>query len=345
MFRHFHQLVPCEIKVGAFPVVNENRAAGLFVLASAEVIADCPVETVADGFQTVCAVDHSCLRCVESFPVFQFTAEVIRMDTHEKSGLSALVFFCLSQEITAVQEGKTVTVSVGLCGVRGCQDHKRVVVVAGSSSGAAHRLNAVVYLRAGKQTLHSMTSVKADKVKAAILKICTCAHDAFQINRGLSFIFHSYASGNNILFFQNSVIEMDNYLLCAVFQCDDQGVRSVFVQCVECGQTRQGIFSFHDLSGFVSELTGGGTGCVTDPYSTLPVVTVSVCGKLLGKGVEGIGTIIACRVRIAGKSPVSSCIQIGVIKYLCPFSKPCVYQKSQVIHFHLVHTVFGEQGK
>ena len=64
-----------------------------------------------------------------------------------------------------------------------------------------------------------------------------------------------------------------------------------------------------------------------------------------GEGVKGIGTIIACRVRIAGKSPVSSCIQIGVIKYLCPFSKPCVYQKSQIIHFHLVHTVFGEQGK
>ena len=93
----------------------ENRTAGLLILTSAEVIADRAVEAVADGFHSLCAVDHCCLRRMECFSGIQFIAEIIRVDTHEEAGLSTLVLLCLSQKITAVEEGKTVTFPPGLC--------------------------------------------------------------------------------------------------------------------------------------------------------------------------------------------------------------------------------------
>ena len=158
---------------------------------------------------------------MECFSGIQFIAEIIRVDTHEEAGLSTLVLLCLSQKITAVEEGKTVTFPPGLCSALCGKHHKWIVVMAGGASGASNRLNAVMDLCAGEQALHGVTSVEADKIKVSELEIRTGAHDTLQINGGFPFIFHSHASGDNVLFLQDTVIEMYIYVLCAVLQRDD----------------------------------------------------------------------------------------------------------------------------
>ena len=101
-------------------------------------IPDQPVEDPADASVSVPAVSHQHLRRREGLSGLELPGKIIRMDAADQPGLVHLVLLRLHQKFSAVNKGKTITVSLLLIRIFPAEHGKRMVMVAGRAAHAPH---------------------------------------------------------------------------------------------------------------------------------------------------------------------------------------------------------------
>ena len=167
-FRHIKKLFTGKVKISAFPVVHKDGSSGMLEPSSAKIAADRPVINMRHFFNSRVTVYHGGFGSPEAFSRLQLIGEILRMDSHYHSCLVKLVHFRFRQEISAVKERKSVTLSLCLGGPCICQYHERIILMAGSSSEASHSLAAVMYRSSGKLPFHFMFSIESYPVIRAV---------------------------------------------------------------------------------------------------------------------------------------------------------------------------------
>ena len=345
LLRHLEEFFAGKIKVRSFPVIDKDRSPCVFKSSPAEIVPESPVINMGQLFKTAVAVHHGRFRSPETLSRFQFKGEVLRMDPHQYSRLIKLILLRLGKEIPAVEEGKSITISLRLGCISVRKHDKGIVLMAGGAPQASHRLNAMMNGSSGKLPFHLVFSVKCDPVVVSIGLIQTHGHHTFQENRGGAPVFHAHCPGDQIQILQNTVIKFYTHIFYIVFHGDHQGIRPVPVLRVDGGKPRDPVLSFQDLEAFIAQFQRSGSCLVSHRQGALPVITASKAGILLGKRIQRIGSVVARLIGISGKTVIPSLDQIGIVKNLCFFSVIGMKQNSVLVCLHLIHTGFRTQCK
>ena len=164
VLRDVHQLVPGKVKIGPFPVVDQNGPAPVLPLSAADMIPDQTMEDPADASLSVPAVGHQHLGRRKGLAGLKLPGKIIRMDAADQPGLIHLILLRLHQEFSAVDKGKAVAVSPFLIRIPAAHHHKGIVVMAGRAAHASHGLDAVDDAAPLQVPFHGVSSVKGQPV-------------------------------------------------------------------------------------------------------------------------------------------------------------------------------------
>ena len=244
------------------------------------------------------------------------------MDSQQKPCLVISVKFCTAQEIAAVQEGKAIAVSRGFCRILVRQDQERIVLVAGHAPGASHGLDAVMDCRTLVIPFLYVTSVKGVQVKFSMKIIHAGALHIFQVNGGVAVILDTDRARDDVQVLHDPVIQVYIEYLPGILQCNDQGVRFVFGHLIDRRKSGDGIFSLQDFVFHIAQFAGGSPVRIAYLQGASAVVAASVCGILLGKSIQRVGTLILYIIGISRKTTVCIGDEIGVVKIFPLFAKP-----------------------
>ena len=224
--------------------------------------------------------DYTCL------PRLQPELKVRRVDAHVEPQLPVLVPLRLGQEIAAVDEGTAIAPSPVLVGGLLAQDHERVVLVGGGTSGAPHRLDAVANGRSGRMTLHHVASVQGDPVVIRLLKIQGDGHQLFQPDGAFALVHHPHRPRDHVLLFKHTVVEDHAHAGSGVLQADLQGIRPLPLQ--RSHRRHSGNLVFPAVDGMSRRLSRKNAASVGIPHSDAlhPVVAAVRGGKFLRKEIQ-----------------------------------------------------------
>ena len=87
--------------------------------------------------ESLTAVDHDCLRGLESFSLGQLPAEILGIDPHHHPGHVKSRHLCLCQETAAVKETESVHFPLFLRTARSRQSQERIVLSAAAGTAQA----------------------------------------------------------------------------------------------------------------------------------------------------------------------------------------------------------------
>ena len=168
---NFQQFFRIEAKISGLPVVYQGRTLFVFPGAADQVGMISLLELVREYGQTFFAVAQSSFRCHKGLARSQFPQEFLVVQAADKTNTVHLVFFHLDLETAAVDKGNAVSISEILGGVFVAEDHKRVVVMAGSAAAAADLGDAVGQISALKLTLAGVFSIEMNEIHIAFHEI------------------------------------------------------------------------------------------------------------------------------------------------------------------------------
>ena len=168
---NFQQFFRIEAKISGLPVVYQGGTLFVFPGAADQVGMISLLELVRECGQTFFAVAQSSFRCHKGLARSQFPQEFLVVQAADKTNTVHLVFFHLDLETAAVDKGNAVSISEILGGVFVAEDHKRVVVMAGSAAAAADLGDAVGQISALKLTLAGVFSIEMNEIHIAFHEI------------------------------------------------------------------------------------------------------------------------------------------------------------------------------
>ena len=165
------QFICIEIKIGRFPVVDQDRAFLIFELAADQMIPVKVMITSCHLTEPVSGIGHDYFRCLEGFARFKEPGKFLRADSHGHTQVVKLAEFCLCQEVSGIDEMHGIDLSVLLvCSV--ChKSHKRMLLMAGFSSCGRDHLFSIMELSGLDMAFSCPGSVKRQHGKILIVHI------------------------------------------------------------------------------------------------------------------------------------------------------------------------------
>ena len=121
-----------------------------------------------------------------------------------------------------VQKRCTVALTSTLCSVFIRKNHKRIMLVAGSSTGTAKLRDAVWQTVSFHLTLTGMFSIKMNQIIFSHSKIQTRTHNSGNLDITLCTVFDYCCSCNDIQLFKDSIKKMYIDFFNSIFQNDLQ---------------------------------------------------------------------------------------------------------------------------
>ena len=282
--------LPAEVKIGSLPAVQQHRARFMGIFSPADMIPDTAVEHPGQCPQSLLRMAQNGLRHGEALPGIQGIVKQLIGKSHEYPGLVKLIPLRLTEEISAVDENHPPTASRVLCGPGLRQDNRRIVLMTGSASAAAHAEDTVVYPCPLEIPLHGMPPVKAKQVIFPRDKIQTgrsrFLHGDFT---GTAVSDHS-ASGDDIFSLQHPVQKPDLHFAHRVFQKDFQSLRLLLL-CIHRRKPLQAILPLPDLMAHVAQIAAFRAVPVPNRHCAAAEVPDAQSGILLGQHVHGVSPV------------------------------------------------------
>ena len=121
------QLVLIKIKIGGFPIVNQNRANPVTPCPPGQTAAVQAVKGLAHAVHPLAGINHHRLRCLERLPRLQLPAKALRMNAQHDAGCIEGINLHLCQEIAAVHQRKADCLPLIFIRVRPLQNQERIV--------------------------------------------------------------------------------------------------------------------------------------------------------------------------------------------------------------------------
>ena len=112
--------------------------------------------------------------------------------------------------------------------------------MAGSTTDAAHALDARPQGSSVEAPLHGMTTVKSDKIQVSPLEIQAQGCGPAQANRFLAPVYNPNSTGDKVILCKNPVVQLYCYMGRSILEKQDQGLSPI---AVERRQPFQRIFS------------------------------------------------------------------------------------------------------
>ena len=114
-FCNIQKFFSIEIKVGCFPVVNQNRALLVAVFAADQMLAIEIMEISRHFSKSLCGEGKCHFRCIKGFFAFQFPGKICRMNSHDCADAVKLALFQLRNKIAGINKMHGIYFAGGLC--------------------------------------------------------------------------------------------------------------------------------------------------------------------------------------------------------------------------------------
>ncbi len=237
-----HQLVRGEVHLRGLPMVDEYRLAAALPGIVNQVVPDASMELPAHLSKAGRRTNQGRFRSRKAFSGLKRPTELAGTDTHDQARILKLIQLCCRLEIAAVQQHSAIAQTMVLICVSVAQDNKGVMLMAGSSPGAVHALNARVQMGAARTTLHDMSAVKCDHIQIGADKVQAQRSAPAQANHSIPPVDDPDGPSDQIILLQHAIEQFDLYLRGGVGQRDREGI-PFFLRAVEGGQTFQCILA------------------------------------------------------------------------------------------------------
>ena len=234
-----------EIKIGGFPAVDQDRAGLCLHRSSAYMMADAGVQVLGKSGKAAAAVGHNDFRCRESLPRFNGIMEAFFAQSHLQSCPAELILAGFRPETAAVDELHGPASAGCFGGIPVCQDDQGVELVGGHAAAAADGLHVMADRSPFQVPLHTVASMEGKQVEITMYHIQARALDLIQIDRLVSPVLDPETAGNDIIFGQNAVQQVQLYIGDSVPQ-NDLKCLGLFLVRVDCRQALQGILAGRD---------------------------------------------------------------------------------------------------
>ncbi|MNW53058.1 hypothetical protein D3C74_306030 [compost metagenome] len=129
--------VRVKVKIGCFPVVNQDRTFLITILTSAQTCAIQLMEGSRHSAKTFFRIDHYSFRCLKSLTGLKPPREVKWIDTDRYTRHSVLLYFRFRDKIAAVNQTKAVYLPLSLVGIWRKKRQKRIQMMRAGTPAAA----------------------------------------------------------------------------------------------------------------------------------------------------------------------------------------------------------------
>ena len=266
------------------------------------------------------------------------------MDAADQAGGTVLVHLNVGAVAAGIYQHHAVAQAGSLGGIPVTQDHKGIVVVAGSAAGGGNSLNGVGQGRALHLAFHGVAAVEVDQIPFTEGQIQAEGRGLFQPQGMGAVVAQPGGAGDDILVGKYAVQKVQFQPGDEVPQGDAQGL-GVTVFLVGAGQTLQGILAGFDAVGNIDKIRTGGTGLIADDQAGKPEVAYIAAGVLLGEHIRGNAALPAAGVVVRRKTVVSPGVQRFQAALADAATVVQVQQMSPRVHLHVVAGVCGFQCK
>ena len=265
------------------------------------------------------------------------------MQSHDQAHLIQLIQLDLCLEAAAVHQKCADAASVLLCAVRRTQNRRGVLLMAGSASCAGALLYAVEQRCPLRHPLHGVSAVEVHPLPCAVRQVQTQAGCLLQNHRGCAGIPEHSASGDDVQFRQNAVLQDNFHTGCGIPQGDLQRFR---IRCIgiNCRQSGNAVLARFDGIALIPQIQRLAAVRMADISSADAVIPHACAGILLRQGVQGIGAVISGLIEVSGKSHIRILPEI-VHAVSHRYAVPEVLQHPIGICAHLILGVGGPDTK
>ena len=204
-----HQFFFIEVKVGSFPVVDQNGALPVQIRTADQMFAVQVMEGTGHSADTLVGVHQHRLRRIKPSSGLQQPLEAIRMDAHGQTQGVQMIQLRLGAEITGIHQIDAVDISLLLVCAGTCNHHKRMILMA---CPAGQRINRKLSLCDGSFhhiALSGPCTVERGQFIILIGYIQTGAHDALKVDPFFSLIDHCGTAQQSIRILKNAVAQND----------------------------------------------------------------------------------------------------------------------------------------
>ena len=246
---------------------------------------------------------HNDFRSLEALSFAQRISKVIRMDSHSKANLLCLVTLDFTAMVSAVYKSKSETLALFLRCISVTENHKWVIVMAGTSSSAAHRADTMSNRHSFHLAFHTVFAVEMNQIKLSLFQIKLQRHCLSDCYRFFLCIFNPDCPCNYIKFRKNTVQEMYLYAGSSVAENNFQTL-SFFLVPKHCRKSLQSIFALSYCIKLIFQI------CRTASVRHLKLqridTVIPVSGRciLLRKGIKRKTSVQPCLIGISGKASV-----------------------------------------
>ena len=335
-------LVLVEVKIGGLPVVDQHLA-HLGAGGAAEGLPDEPVIVAGQFAQALVGVAEQHLGGGESFARGQMPPEPVGVNAGDQTGGAVVVHLDVGAVVAGVDRHHAVAAAPVLGGSGLTEDHKGVVMVAGSAPHTAHPADVPAQMGALGHPLHGVAAVELDQVPLAEGQIQAGGSGLFQGEGLTALVGQDSGPGDDVLGLVYAVEKLDPQPQHGVPQLDGQ---CLAVLAERSGQPLQGIGPGLDTVAGVDELSAPGAPGVHDIRCRYPEISPVGGGVFLGQNVRRVGAPDGLgRVKVGGETVVGGGIEVEVVSIADPAAIIQVQQVAHGVQLHLVGGVLGVKGK
>ena len=203
------------------------------------------MQVLGKSGKAAAAVGHNDFRCRESLSRFNGIVEAFFAQSHLQSCPAELILAGFRPETAAVNELHGPASAGRFGGIPVCQDDQGVELVGGHAAAAADGLHVMADRSPFQVPLHTVASMEGKQVEITMYHIQARALDLIQIDRLVSPVLDPETAGNDIIFRQNTVQQVQLYIGDSVPQ-NDLKCLGLFLVRVDCRQALQGILAGRD---------------------------------------------------------------------------------------------------
>ena len=241
-----HQLVFREVKIGRFPVVDQDRPFPVTPVTSGKALLIQPVVCLAQMVQPLIRIYHYRFRRLEFFRRIKLPVKAMGMDAHQHSCGIICIHFHLCQEIAAVYQAESDRFSLEFICCRALQDDERIVVMGRISPYAAYRLDPLFQPPRLRIPLSCPCTGELDHIIAAIREIQAETHGRQKMHALLSPVDKTRVSCNDAACGKYSIGKLQMKPGQRISLLDDQRLRLFFTFNVSCRKSGKARFTFLD---------------------------------------------------------------------------------------------------
>ena len=170
-----------KVKIGGFPVVDDDGAFYIAPLSTAKV---CPVQVMegtAHAAKPRFAAYHDKFGSAETAARFKLPVKIVRIDSHLDAAHAPLVHFHLRGKIAAVDEVEAIDLARAFRRPLTQQGNKRILLMAAHAAAAFHPLHSWHKVPQDGMAFTGMGTRKLQEPVAGVRKVKTRAHRLMQL--------------------------------------------------------------------------------------------------------------------------------------------------------------------